>query len=100
MANNTGQKFGGRKKGTPNKSTKEIREMLKTLVSNNIEQLDEDIKQLEPVQRIKAIIELSRFVIPTLKAVENTQNNIQNFTPVQIKATIINNKSQQHGKSK
>ena len=29
MANTTGNKFGGRTKGTPNKLTKELRELLK-----------------------------------------------------------------------
>ena len=29
MANNTGKKYGGRQKGTPNKLTKEIRTVLK-----------------------------------------------------------------------
>lgn len=28
MANNTGQKFGGRKKGTPNKTTRQIKEAI------------------------------------------------------------------------
>lgn len=32
MANNTGKKYGGRQKGTPNKLTKEIRTVLKDLI--------------------------------------------------------------------
>ncbi len=70
MANLTGQKFGGRTKGTVNKNTIEIREHYQNLVSNNLEQLDNDLKSLETLQRLKMIIELSKFVIPTLKATE------------------------------
>jgi hypothetical protein len=82
MANLTGQKFGGRTKGTVNKNTTEIREHYQNLVSNNLEQLDNDLKSLEPLQRLKMIIELSKFVIPTLKATELTDVTNDKFTPI------------------
>lgn len=82
MANLTGQKFGGRTKGTENKNTTEIREHYQNLVSNNLEQLDNDLKSLEPLQRLKMIIELSKFVIPTLKATELTDVTNDKFTPI------------------
>jgi hypothetical protein len=63
----TGTKTGGRAKGTVNKTTAEIREHYQKLVSNNLEQLNNDLKSLEPLQRLKMIIELSKFVVPTLK---------------------------------
>jgi hypothetical protein len=66
----TGIKTGGRSKGTVNKTTAEIREQYQKLVSNNLEQLDNDLKSLEPLQRLKMIIELSKFVVPTLRAIE------------------------------
>jgi hypothetical protein len=73
MANTTGKKFGGRSKGTPNKTTGEIRNEFQLLISNNIEVLQKDIEALEPKERIKTIIELSKFVLPTLKAIEVTE---------------------------
>lgn len=73
MANTTGKKFGGRSKGTPNKTTAQIRNEFQILISNNIEALQKDIDLLEPKDRIKTIIELSKFVLPTLKAVEVTE---------------------------
>jgi hypothetical protein len=83
MANSTGQKFGGRTKGTANKTTAEIREHFQNLVSNNLEQLDNDLKSLEPLQRLKMIIELSKFVVPTLKATELTTGIENNrFQPI------------------
>lgn len=82
MANLTGQKFGGRTKGTVNKNTTEIREHYQNLVSNNLEQLDNDLKSLEPLQRLKMIIELSKFVIPTLKATELNDVTNDKFTPI------------------
>ena len=63
----TGIKTGGRTAGTVNKTTAEIRGHYQKLVSDNLEQLDSDLKSLEPFQRLKFIIELSKFVVPTLK---------------------------------
>lgn len=70
MANNTGQKFGGRKKGTANKDTAEIRNSFQLLIENNLKQLEQDLKALEPKDRVKAILDLSKFVIPLLKATD------------------------------
>jgi hypothetical protein len=81
MAN--GIKTGGRQKGTPNKTTNEIREKYKNLISETLEQLSDDIKTLDPKDRLKVIIELSKFVIPTLKATELTTDiNTDVFNPV------------------
>lgn len=83
--NTTGKKFGGRSKGAVNKTTTEIREHYQNLVSNNLEQLNEDLSSLEPLHRLKMIIELSKFVVPTLKATElslDVENN--KFQPIVI----------------
>jgi hypothetical protein len=87
--NNTGKKFGGRTAGAVNKTTTEIRERYQSLVSDNLEQLNDDLKSLEPLQRLKIIIELSKFVVPTLKATELTTDLQSNkFQPITI--TIVN----------
>ena len=70
MANTTGRKYGGRTKGTPNKTTAELRERFQTLLDANMETLQSDIEALEPKDRVKAILELARFVLPTLKAMD------------------------------
>jgi hypothetical protein len=79
-----GIKTGGRTKGAVNKTTTEIREHYLNLVSNNLEQLDNDLKSLEPLQRLKMIIELSKFVVPTLKATELTTDKENGFNPIVI----------------
>jgi hypothetical protein len=43
---------------------------IQNLVSDNLERLDNELKNLEPLQRLKMIIEISKFVIPTLRAIE------------------------------
>jgi hypothetical protein len=83
-----GVKTGGRTAGAVNKTTKEIREHFQNLVSSNLEQLDNDLKSLEPLQRLKVIIELSKFVVPTLKATELTTGGDNIFKPIEV--VIIN----------
>ena len=80
-----GIKTGGRTAGAVNKTTTEIREHFQNLVSNNLEQLNEDIKSLEPLQRLKMIIELSKFVVPTLKATELTTGSENGINPIVVK---------------
>ena len=80
----TGIKTGGRTKGAVNKTTTEIREHFQKLVSDNLEQLDSDLKSLEPLQRLKMVVELSKFIVPTLKATELTAGAENGFKPLVI----------------
>jgi hypothetical protein len=75
MATTARLKTGGRTKGTPNRNTTEIREQFQSLITDNLEQMNSDLKALEPKERIKAIIDLSKFVLPTLKAIDFTDTN-------------------------
>jgi hypothetical protein len=64
------QKYGGRKKGSPNKTTAEIRDAFQILIENNLNQLQDDLDYLDPLARIKVLIELSKFILPQMKAVD------------------------------
>ena len=75
--NNTNQKFGGRTKGTPNKTTAELRERFTLLLESNMDRIQSDLDTLEPKDRIRTLLEISKFIIPTLKAVDNTINPIR-----------------------
>src|SRR3972149_5572625 len=70
----TGSKTGGRSKGTPNKNTVELREKFTLLLENNFD---------KPKDRVKTLLDVAKFVVPTLKAIEvkNDENN-PNFLPV------------------
>ena len=74
----------GRPKGSMNKATQEIRQKYLELIQNNFEQLETDLRSLRSAERIKAIIELSKFVLPTLKATEMNLNSGSNFKPITI----------------
>jgi hypothetical protein len=75
MAFTQGNNLGrGRKQGSINKTTLSIKENYQKLIENNIDLLDADLKALSPRDRIKALIELSKFIIPTLKQVDAEVN--------------------------
>ena len=77
MANNTGQKFGGRTAGTSNKTTAEVREAFATLLQNNFDKIQRDIDLLEPKERISTILQIAKFVIPVLRSVDVMQQEQQ-----------------------
>ena len=64
--------LNGRPKGAVGSVTAAVRERFNLLVENSIDKLQSDIASLEPFQRIKVIIELSKFILPTLKSVDVT----------------------------
>jgi len=63
-------KTGGRTKGTPNKNTVELREKFTLLLESNFEKLQKDINALEPKDRVKTLLDVAKFVVPTLKATD------------------------------
>tara|TARA_R110000796_G_scaffold70457_2_gene160294 strand:- start:7181 stop:7462 length:282 start_codon:yes stop_codon:yes gene_type:complete len=63
-------KSTGRPKGTSNKATSKVRESFTSLLEDNLGQLKEDFKELEPKDRIKLFLDLSKYVIPQLKQSE------------------------------
>ena len=76
----------GRPKGVSNKVTSEIREKYLHLIEDNFHLLQDDLKSMRSVDRVKAIIELSRFILPTLKATDFTllNTNEEKFTAIEI----------------
>lgn len=54
----------GRPKGTPNKFTKELRDFIADIVDENREQIAEDLKALEPKDRLSILEKLMQYVLP------------------------------------
>lgn len=65
----------GRPQGIPNKTTSQVRECFSQLLYENIDGITEDIKKLEPKDRLKVLIELAKFVLPSLKAIEESDGD-------------------------
>lgn len=64
-----GKKTGGRKPGTPNKISKDIRILLKNILYSELENLPSYLDKLEPKDRALVIIKLTQIAIPALDSV-------------------------------
>ena len=63
-----GQKTGGRKAGTPNKLTAEVKEKIKHLLDGAIDSID--LNECTTAERIRLIEIGLRYTLPTMKQVE------------------------------
>ena len=74
--NTTGNKFGGRTKGTPNKLTSKIKEKLSCIISEAIDSLD--LGSMTKAERLK-LIQLGLPYIVTKPQIEEPQQEEQKF---------------------
>ena len=79
MTNSTGIKHGGRQKGTPNRMTKELRSILKDVIYQEIEIIQDHLDQLSPKERIEILIKLMPFVLPKTTSISHTTNEPLDF---------------------
>ena len=57
-------KTGGRQAGTPNKVTGTLKDFISNLIENNREQIEADLKKLQPKDRLMILERLLQYVIP------------------------------------
>lgn len=62
----------GRPKGSKNKSTIEIRDFFTQFVGNRIEDLDKAFDELDAKEKFKFLLDMAKFVVPTLRSVGST----------------------------
>jgi hypothetical protein len=87
-----GNKGGGRKKGSTNKSTEEIKGAFNLLLGNNLEQLQNDLDKMKPEARFNALMSLAKYVVPQLKSSEFKFDE-SHFQPIEI---IIKDENIEH----
>ncbi len=68
-----GTKTGGRQKGTPNKVTKDLRLLLKDLVTNEIAKAEENLAMAEPKERLDFLLKLLPYILPRYESVSYTE---------------------------
>lgn len=69
-------KSGGRKKGTPNRITGELRLWLGKLITKQRKQIEADLQAVEPGQRLVMLERLMQYVIPKKQAVRAEVENL------------------------
>ena len=77
----------GKPKGAENKVTKEIRAKIGLILNNNIDKVQTDLDKLEPKDRLNILLQLIKYVTPSLKAMEvdtTIQDNNNRFNPIVI----------------
>lgn len=67
-----GIKTGGRQLGTPNKTTKELREKLKSIIDLELEKLPNYFNELDTPNKLDLIIKLIPYVLPKVTPIEHT----------------------------
>lgn len=74
MANTTGQKFGGRKKGVLNKTTKETKDLLKKIIDKELDKFEEMFEKLEHKERMEVVIKILPYILPKQSEISLTEN--------------------------
>jgi hypothetical protein len=75
-------KSGGRKLGTPNILTNELRQNIATLLNNNFDKMQKDLNLLQPSNRLNILIELYKLCLPRMIETNEAENS--NFNPITV----------------
>lgn len=75
------EKTGGRKAGTPNKTTAEIKDLMQAFLESKIDELDEVYNQLEPKDKVNAIIKMLPYIVPKQMQMDLNASLTQNIKP-------------------
>jgi hypothetical protein len=59
-----GQKTGGRKAGTPNKATANIKARISRLIDERFDSINNDLNELEPKERVTVYLKFLEYVLP------------------------------------
>lgn len=83
------EKTGGRQAGTPNKLTGDLRAKINTIIENQIDSIEVDLKALEPKDRLMILEKLLKYALPTLQA-QSFDIDFQNLSETQLNQIIDN----------
>lgn len=76
--------LSGRKTGSKNKNTVEIRTALKTLLDSNVPQMEADLKKLSPKERLTVMLKLCEFVVPKIQPIPGEDSKTDNEIIIRI----------------
>jgi hypothetical protein len=74
----------GRPLNSSNTLTRTIKKMIADIVENNLENLQSDLDQMKPAERIKVIVSLLDYVSPKLRSIETNDVTDATFKPISI----------------
>ena len=65
-----GVRQNGRAKGSLNKTSSDVKKIYSQILENNIENIQSDLDKLDPLNRIKILIQLSEFIVPKMRSID------------------------------
>ena len=71
----TGIKTGGRAQGTPNKITKDLRDILKSVIAVELETIESRLNQLEAKERLEMTLKLMSYVMPKVQTIDSSYDS-------------------------
>lgn len=80
-------KTGGRVKGTPNKVTYSLKEWITSLIDKQRTQIEQDLQELEPKERLQMIEKLMQYVIPK-QAAQQVKLDFDTLTDAQLEQLV------------
>ena len=79
------KKLGGRKQGIPNKSTTQIRELLNSVLQEEIERVPEHFNAItDPKQRLDALAKLLPFIAPKMQSIKEVKQEDNQINKIEI----------------
>lgn len=66
-------RLGGREKGSPNKITGSVKDWISSIIDNNRDKFEKDIKALDGPERVRVISNLLQYVTPKMQSVSPTE---------------------------
>ena len=83
------KKHGGRVKGTPNKVTSDTRQWLAKLLNKQRKQIEEDLQDVEPKDRLLILEKFMQYVIPKRQQVAAEVENLTDTELARLAAAIL-----------
>ncbi|MBM6842407.1 hypothetical protein [Phocaeicola plebeius] len=80
-------RLGGRAAGTPNKVSGTLKEWLTSLIDKNRAQIEKDLQDLEPKERLQMMEKLMQYVIPK-QAAQQVKLDFDNMTDEQLEQLV------------
>lgn len=80
-------RLGGRAAGTPNKVSGTLKEWLTSLIDKNRTQIEKDLQDLEPKERLQMMEKLMQYVIPK-QAAQQVKLDFDNMTDEQLEQLV------------
>ena len=65
-----GVRQNGRAKGSLNKTSSDVKKIYSQILENNIDNIQSDLDKLDPLNRIKILIQLSEFIVPKMRSID------------------------------